>query len=91
VVGQSKGRVGTGEAREEVPHLQDSEGTVTPNLVGEVELLKGLGVHIGEGLGWREREGKREEGISEEHSQIKNKTVEEWRTRKIIRKCPMIK
>ena len=51
MVGQPKAHVGPGEAGEKVPHLQYSERAVSADLVGEVDLLKGLGVHIGEGLG----------------------------------------
>ena len=50
MLGQAKGHVGPSEAGEKVPHLQYSESAVAPNLVGDVELLKGLRVHIGEGL-----------------------------------------
>lgn len=50
VLGHAQGHVGLGEAGEETPHFQDSDGTVSTYLIGEVEPLEGLCVHLGEGL-----------------------------------------
>ena len=50
VLGHAQGHVGLGEAGEEIPHFQDPDGAVSSYLVCEVEPLKGLRVHLGEGL-----------------------------------------
>ena len=74
---QSKGHVGPGEAGEEAPHLEDSDGAASKDLACEVVALKGLGVHLGEGLGV---EGEREKERA--RSTVKNRHEMEERKRK---------
>jgi len=66
VLGHAQGHVGPGEAGEEAPHLEDSDGAAPKDLACEVVALKGLGVHLGEGLGVERggggRGGKGEKG-----------------------------
>jgi len=50
VLGHTQRYVGPGEAGEEVPHLQDTDSTLSANIACKVELLEGLRVHLGEGL-----------------------------------------
>jgi len=50
VLGHAKRHVGPGEAGEEVPHLQDTDSTLSSNIACKIELLKSILVHCNEGL-----------------------------------------